>query len=185
MVWIFDGDTRAQDGGTFSWDDCQGESCSDLINQIQYTLFLDPSGPLQASEVPPGQASRANTDPDDVVNTFFGTSMPDNRWVGFTVEQKPGACGRRLLADGVTQVPNDACGYHLVLNWIPNTAPEPLLLTNEQANFKMGVSGIGATVFVYDRRVLVGTTRTYQPFNLASTISPSLRLKARVFHHPR
>ncbi len=149
-VWIFDGDSRKQTGGSFSWDNCQGTGCADLMNEMQYTLFLDPSGPFQASEVPTGQAQRANTCPDDLVRTFFGASMPDNKWVGFTVEQTPGSCGLRLLSDGITQVPNDTCGYHLVLNWIPNVPPEPVLLTHEQANFKVGVSGLGVNLFVYD-----------------------------------
>ncbi len=149
-IWFFDGDTRPQSGGAFSWDNCQGDSCAYLMNEVQYTLFLDPSGPFQASEVPPGQAPRANSDPGDVARTFSGASMPDNKWVSFTVDQAPGACGSRLLPDGVTQVANSMCGYHLVLNWIPNTAPKPVLLTDEQANFKIGVAGLGASVFVYD-----------------------------------
>ena len=74
MVWFFDGDSRRQTGGSFSWDNCQGENCADRMNELQYTLFLDPSGPLHASEVPPGQAPRANTDADDVAQTFFGAS---------------------------------------------------------------------------------------------------------------
>ena len=90
------------------------------MNEAQYTLFLDPSGSIHASEVPPGQAPRANTAPEDVVDTFLGASMPDNRWVGFTVQQVPGACGKRLLTDGVTEVSNSMCGYHLVLKWIPS-----------------------------------------------------------------
>ncbi len=150
-VWLFDGDTRKQGGGSFSWDNCQGNGCSGLMNEIQYTLFLDPSGPLEATQVPAGQAPRANANPDDVVDAFFGVSMPDNRWTGFTVEQAPGACGDRLLPDRTTQVPHGMCGYHLVLHWLPNTAPEPVLLTDEQANFKVGVAGPGVSVFIYDQ----------------------------------
>ena len=150
-VWLFDGDTRKHSGGTFSWDNCQEKGCANLMNEMEYTLFLDPSGPLKASEVPAGQAPRANAGTDDVITTFAGSSMPDNRWMSFTVGQESGACGSRLLPDGVSQVPNAMCGYHLVATWIPNSVPEPVLLTNEQANFKVGVAGTGVSVFVYDQ----------------------------------
>ena len=121
------------------------------MNGMEYTLFLDPSGPLSAPEVPAGQAPRANANPNSIIGTFFGTSMPDNRWISFTVGQESSACGNRLLPDGISEVPNAMCGYHLVANWIPNTSPEPVLLTNEQANFKIGVAGPAVSVFVYDQ----------------------------------
>ena len=63
----------------------------------------------------------------------LGADMPDNRWVGFVVQQDRGACGDIVLPDG-SQVPGDTCGYHLVKEWI--SGPGGTLLRDEQVGHR-------------------------------------------------
>ncbi len=158
-IWIFDGDTRRRPGGNISWDNCRTAGCEDVMDEVKYTLFRDPSGPWLDSQIPPGQAPAANSNPLTIANTcaggtpapscvFLGADMPDNRWVGFVVQQDPEACGN-ILAPEAGEVAGDACGYHLVKEWIPG--PGGTLLRHEQANFKVGVGGVGVEIFVFDQ----------------------------------
>lgn len=130
------------------------------MDEVKYTLFPDPSGPLRDADVPAGQIPAANTSPATISNMcatgspapacmFLGAAMPDNRWIGHVVQQDPAACGNVLLPGTMTEVPSDICGYHLVKEWIPG--PGNTLRVDEQANFKVGVGGAGAELFIYDQ----------------------------------
>ncbi len=162
QVWIFDGNTRSlnpddpQEGAT--WDPCGidfGDTTFDsdeclLLDPVEYTLYVDKSGPLLPSQVPAGEPPAAST--AVIADTcgglpcvFDGDLLPDNQWTQITVDQDPDACGNQLPGGG----PALECGYHLVARWGPPTNGVSLR-ENEINNFKVGVSGAGTSVFVFD-----------------------------------
>ncbi len=200
-LWIFDGDSRqGPGGGALKWDNCASSSgspspCAFNMNEVKYTVYADPSGPISGDSVfPDFQALPANIDPADVIPVcsetttltcsadtdcpigetcgavLLGEKMPEDKWTGFTFSQDPGdaACGKRGSGGGAV---HNVCGYHVVAEWIPDLTPSGSgptgLFLEEQANFKMGVSGLDTDIFVYDKSNLgyIGYNGHGQSFN--------------------